>query len=197
MVFFSSYRMMEDVADQFTDLCAEQGDQIELICQETGMSEPEREQFLQQFETVHENGLVGFCVMGGIFGEGIDLKNDRLIGAVIVGTGLPQVCNEREILKGFYDKRGEDGFFYAYLCPGMNKVLQSAGRVIRTEEDKGIVLLLDSRFSSLSYRQMFPAEWKRMDYCTLSTAEQKAAHFWSDSSGQPSGEETQSSDLAK
>jgi Rad3-related DNA helicase len=142
------------------------------------MNEQAREAFLQQFEEIHENGLAGFCVMGGIFGEGIDLKNDRLIGAIIVGTGIPQICNERELLKQFYDKRGEDGFFYAYLCPGMNKVLQSAGRVIRTEEDRGVVLLLDERFASARYRRMFPAEWESPGCCTLSTVSPKLEAFW-------------------
>jgi Rad3-related DNA helicase len=178
MAFFPSYRMMEEVAEQFEELCEEQKDEVRLLCQTTGMQEPQREEFLAQFEQVHEQGLAGFCVMGGIFGEGIDLRNDRLIGAVIVGTGLPQVCNEREILKRFYDKRGEDGFFYAYMCPGMNKVLQSAGRVIRTEEDRGVILLLDERFAAARYRRMFPDEWERPEYCTLGNVEQKAASFW-------------------
>lgn len=178
MIFFSSYRMMEAVAEEFSLLCGEREEKISMICQTTGMSEPQREEFLEHFEEVHPDGLAGFCVMGGIFGEGIDLRKDRLIGAVVVGTGLPQVCNEREILRGFYDKRGEDGFFYAYLCPGMNKVLQSAGRVIRTEEDTGIVLLLDERFASLKYRQMFPAEWKQMEYCTVGSVRQRAERFW-------------------
>lgn len=178
MIFFPSYRMMEAVAEQFSLLCEEREEPIELLCQQTGMSETEREEFLHYFEESHEMGLAGFCVMGGVFGEGIDLKEDRLIGAVIVGTGIPQVCQEREILKCFYDKRGEDGFFYAYLCPGMNKVLQSAGRVIRTEADTGIILLLDSRFSSPVYRQMFPEEWQRLDYCTLNSVGQKTAAFW-------------------
>ncbi|MDO4341060.1 MAG: ATP-dependent DNA helicase, partial [Eubacteriales bacterium] len=118
MAFFPSYRMMEEVAEQFGELCEERGDPVRLLCQTSGMKEEEREEFLDQFEQAHENGLAGFCVMGGIFGEGIDLRNDRLIGAVIVGTGLPQVCNERELLKQFYDQRGQDGFFYAYMCPG-------------------------------------------------------------------------------
>lgn len=178
MVFFSSYRMMEDVAQQFEDLCFEQDEEIILSCQTAGMDEEQREAFLAQFEQAHEQGLAGFCVMGGIFGEGIDLKADRLIGAVIVGTGLPQVCNEREILKTFYDRRGEDGFFYAYLCPGMNKVLQSAGRVIRTEEDAGVILLLDERFAASRYGRMFPEEWRNPQYCTLKTAREKAERFW-------------------
>lgn len=178
MIFFSSYRMMEDVAAQFSELCEKQGDRAELLCQTAGMTEIQREEFLEQFEEVHEQGLAGFCVMGGIFGEGIDLKNDRLIGAVIVGAGLPQVCNEREILKNFYDRRGEDGFFYAYLCPGMNKVLQSAGRVIRTEEDTGVILLLDERFTGMRYRRMFPEEWKQISCCTLGSVQECAQTFW-------------------
>lgn len=178
MVFFPSYKMMEDVAQQFEDLCFEQDEEVELLCQTSGMDEEQRETFLTQFEQIHEHGLAGFCVMGGIFGEGIDLKADRLIGAVIVGTGLPQVCNEREILKNFYDKRGEDGFFYAYLCPGMNKVLQSAGRVIRTEEDAGVILLLDERFATARYRRMFPVEWEDTRYCTLRTVREKTEQFW-------------------
>ncbi len=179
MIFFPSYRMMDEVAQQFVDLCKEQGEEIRLLCQENGMKEAQREEFLRQFERPHEQGLAGFCVMGGIFGEGIDLGGEQLIGAVIVGTGIPQVCTEREILKQFYDKRGEDGFFYAYLCPGMNKVLQSAGRVIRTEEDEGIILLLDERFATARYRSMFPEEWGSPALCTRSTVRGKAEEFWS------------------
>lgn len=178
MIFFPSYRMMEDVADQFQMLCEKNGEAIASICQTSGMKEDQREYFLEQFEQPHEQGLAGFCVMGGIFGEGIDLKQDRLIGAVIVGTGLPQVCNERELLKYFYDRRGEDGFFYAYLCPGMNKVLQSAGRVIRTEEDRGVILLLDERFASNRYRQMFPEEWEQLRYCTQKSVRTQVETFW-------------------
>lgn len=178
MVFFSSYRMMEDVAEQFELLCEEREEKIRLICQENGMKEAQREEFLAQFEEVHPDGMAGFCVMGGIFGEGIDLKEDRLIGAVVAGTGLPQVCNERELLKAFYDKRGEDGFFYAYLCPGMNKVLQSAGRVIRTEKDNGVILLLDERFAASRYRQMFPEEWEQVWLCNLQNVRQKTEEFW-------------------
>lgn len=190
MVFFSSYRMMEEVADAFQNLCRENGTdadkpdlmpqqmEIELICQMAGMNESAREAFLEKFNEERKGSLVGFCVMGGIFGEGIDLKHDRLIGAVIVGTGLPQVCNEREILKKFYDDRNEDGFFYAYLCPGMNKVLQSAGRVIRTDEDEGVILLLDERFAAARYRRMFPAEWENPQICTVESVREKAERFW-------------------
>lgn len=99
--------------------------------------------------------------MGGIFGEGIDLKNDRLIGAIIVGTGLPQVSDEREILKNYYDERGLSGFDYAFRYPGMNKVLQAAGRVIRTSEDRGVILLLDERFLQREYGALFRENGKR------------------------------------
>ncbi len=178
MIFFPSYRMMDEVAQQFTALCEAQGEEIRLLCQENGMKEAKREEFLRQFEEPHEQGLAGFCVMGGIFGEGIDLRGERLVGAVVVGTGIPQICTEREMLKQFYDKRGEDGFFYAYLCPGMNKVLQSAGRVIRTEEDEGIILLLDERFAAARYRRMFPEEWGNPGLCTLADVRAKAEKFW-------------------
>ncbi len=178
LVFFSSYRMLDDVAGQFEALCQEQGEEIELICQRTGMQEQEREEFLAQFEKTHPQGLAGFCVMGGIFGEGIDLRADRLIGAIVVGTGIPQICHERELLKDFYDRRGEDGFFYAYLCPGMNRVLQSAGRVIRTESDRGMILLLDERFAAARYRSMFPAEWQTPALCSLNNVREKIEAFW-------------------
>lgn len=192
MIFFSSYRMMEDVAEQFEILCKNRNEKILLICQEMGMRENQREEFLAQFEESHPEGLAGFCVMGGIFGEGIDLREDRLIGAVIVGAGLPQVCNEREILKGFYDRRGEDGFFYAYLCPGMNKVLQSAGRVIRTEQDEGVILLLDERFASSRYQQMFPEEWEQMWLCNLQNVRQKTEEFWTERVQEEHSQEEQS-----
>jgi Rad3-related DNA helicase len=98
-------------------------------------------------------------VLGGIFSEGIDLREDRLIGSLVVGTGFPQVCVEREILKQYFDNKGDSGFDYAYRFPGMNKVLQAAGRVIRTSEDVGVVVLMDDRFATGAYRRLFPAEW--------------------------------------
>ena len=147
LVFFPSYRFMEEVRETFERYRTE-----EMCCmmQEQNMNEQDREAFLQEFEAEREGSLAGFCVMGGIFSEGIDLTKERLIGAMIVGTGLPQVCNEREILKQYFDRHGENGFDYAYLYPGMNKVLQAAGRVIRTEEDKGVIVLLDDRFAGRS-----------------------------------------------
>ena len=111
-------------------------------------------------------------MLGGIFSEGIDLKKDSLIGAVIVGTGLPMVCNEREILKQYFEDQGENGFDYAYRYPGMNKVLQAAGRVIRTADDVGIVALLDERFLRPDYLALFPREWADFKRVTLSAVEQ-------------------------
>ena len=175
LAFFPSYKMLEDVAESFEEI---RGD-VRAICQNSKMDEREREEFLGAFEEDNPEGLVGFCVMGGIFGEGIDLKKDRLIGAMVVGTGLPQICNEREILKNYYDSREMDGFDYAYRYPGMNKVLQSAGRVIRTQEDEGVILLLDDRFLQWEYLQMFPVEWSDYDVCTLRSLEDKLKNFWS------------------
>ena len=103
---------------------------------------------------------------------------DKLIGAVIVGTGLPQVCTERELLKSYFDAQGLRGFDYAYLYPGMNKVLQSAGRVIRTDEDRGVILLLDERFLDGRYQETFPREWKDYELCTINNVSQKTQEFW-------------------
>lgn len=143
------------------------------------MREQEREEFLERFRAKRENTLVGFCVMGGIFSEGIDLKEEALIGAVIVGTGLPQVSNEREILKNYYDRRSREGFDYAFRYPGMNKVLQSAGRVIRTMEDKGVIVLLDERFLQREYLRMFPREWDSYQKATVKNIREEVKRFWS------------------
>lgn len=177
LVFFPSYRFMEDVYECFQILLEDKMD-IECIVQSQYMGEEAREIFLETFEEERENSLVGFCVMGGVFSEGIDLTKDKLIGAVIVGTGLPQVCNDREILKAYFDEKGMPGFYYAYIYPGMNKVLQSAGRVIRTEEDRGVILLLDERFQERQYREVFPREWSGYENCRLDTFEKKIQQFW-------------------
>ena len=116
--------------------------------------------------------------MGGIFSEGIDLKNDSLIGAIIVGTGLPQVCNEREILKQYFEEQGENGFCYAYQFPAMNKVEQAAGRVIRTSEDVGVIALLDDRFLQNSYRRLFPREWSHFKPSTTESISGQVSRFW-------------------
>ena len=230
MVFFPSYRMMQEVYDVFLEggetdemrpqeyfpegaenaeivehpeeaEIAEHPEEAEIaehpndaenpgdaepclwcMMQQTGMREAEREAFLQAFsgEASKRRGgsLVAFCVLGGIFGEGIDLKKEQLIGAVIVGTGLPQISNEREILMRYYDERAGAGFDYAYRFPGMNKVLQAAGRVIRTTEDVGVIELLDERFLKSDYRGLFPREWEQRRICKVNEVEQMLAEFW-------------------
>lgn len=182
LAFFPSYRFMEEVYEEFILMLGERAagetGRIEYIMQSQYMTEEEREIFLENFEESREQSLVGFCVMGGIFSEGIDLAEDKLIGALIVGTGLPQVCRERELLKMYFDAQGLRGFDYAYLYPGMNKVLQSAGRVIRTDSDKGIILLLDERFRDGRYQETFPREWADYGMCRIEDVSEKIREFW-------------------
>ena len=175
MAFFPSYRFLEEVHTCFLE-CVDH--EVDSICQVSYMDEEQREEFLEEFEQEREKSLVAFCVMGGIFSEGIDLTDDKLIGAVIAGTGLPQVCTEREILKQYFNVADMDGFDYAYLYPGMNKVLQSAGRVIRTESDRGVILLLDDRFREMRYREVFPREWQQYQLGSVKNLEQEIRTFW-------------------
>lgn len=173
LVFFPSYQMLDEVYDR----CSHEKGML-CVRQDSGMDETEREQFLLQFEEERDMSMAAFCVMGGIFSEGIDLANDRLIGAVVIGTGLPQVCREREILKEYFDRMGMDGFAYAYQFPGMNKVLQAAGRVIRTDEDRGVILLLDERFTGNAYKKLFPREWEQHGYCHIESLPEQLKGFW-------------------
>ena len=202
MVFLPSHAFLNAVYDAYMNYFCDES-QTECILQDDYMNEKEREEFLNRFregggssgeneafeleniiqmdiEYEEEKTLIGFCVMGGIFSEGIDLKNDSLIGAIIVGTGLPQVCNEREILKDFFHSMGENGFNYAYRYPGMNKVLQAAGRVIRTAEDVGIVALLDERFLEPAYQKMFPREWEHFEVLGIGQIAKRVEKFWND-----------------
>lgn len=188
MVFLPSHLFLEQVYNSFMEAYYD-ADTMECIVQEDYMSEAQREEFLQRFRGNENSGLsgdaadsilIGFCVMGGIFSEGIDLKRDSLIGALIVGTGIPQVGCEREFLKEYFDAQGENGFDYAYRYPGMNKVLQSAGRVIRTAEDIGVVALLDERFLEPQYRRLFPREWNQYDVVSVSQISGKVERFWNE-----------------
>ncbi len=177
MVFFPSYKMMQQVYDVLGE-----AEQLTTLMQQPGMKEEEREAFLFAFskeESEKRSGsLVAFCVLGGIFGEGIDLKHEQLIGAIIVGTGLPQISNEREILMNYYEKRSGEGFDYAYRYPGMNKVLQAAGRVIRTVSDVGVIELLDERFLQSDYRGLFPREWEKRTVCNVGNVAEYLHAFW-------------------
>lgn len=195
MVFFPSHSFLKQVYQEF-DFLYEDDTDIECMVQQEYMKEEERAAFLGHFlgneeldlsavihmdiEMENEKTLIGFCVLGGIFGEGIDLKKDSLIGAVIVGTGIPQVCLERELVREYFDETMQNGYEYAYLYPGMNKVLQAAGRVIRTQEDTGVVALLDERFLSGSYRALFPREWSNYQVVEKRSVEDIVSAFWVD-----------------
>ena len=173
LAFFPSYRMLKDVFEVYRrefDV-----PEVNWVLQSGRMQEDDREIFLENFYEDPEHSLVGFCVMGGMFSEGIDLTGTKLIGAAIVGAGIPQVSNEREILKDYYDR---DGFDYAYRFPGINKVEQAAGRVIRTAEDLGVILLLDERLLASSYTRLFPREWRRREVCTVESVGMKIREFW-------------------
>ncbi len=176
LAFFPSYVFMEEVFQTYVTRYA--GEEVEYLLQKEEMSEEDREGFLNAFREESDRTILGFCVLGGVFSEGIDLKHDSLIGAAIVGTGLPQVGQERELLKEYFDKQGLSGFDYAYRFPGMNKVLQAAGRVIRTAEDIGIVLLLDERFLQASYKALYPREWEHMEVVDRGNAAEKMAEFF-------------------
>jgi DNA excision repair protein ERCC-2 len=154
MAFFPSYSYLQAVARHLAAAA-----DVRLLPQTPGMSEAQREAFLDAFAAQRPGPLLGLAVMGGLFGEGIDLTGDRLIGAVIVGVGLPQLCVERDLIRDYFDSRGVPGFEYAYTYPGMNRVLQAAGRVIRSETDRGVVLLVDQRFVEPRYRQLLPRSW--------------------------------------
>lgn len=160
LVYFPSYDYMQKVADSFTQLF----DDTEVLIQTSQMTEEERDDFLHRFDQANPHTLVGFCVLGGVFSEGIDLKGDRLIGAIIVGTGLPGLSMRQEQIREYFDRLNGQGYDYAYVFPGMNKVLQAAGRVIRSESDYGLVLLIDSRFDTVKYRCLYPDHWSHLRF---------------------------------
>ncbi len=155
MVFFPSYAYMKEITERFK----ERFNDINILVQQGEMREEERESFLEKFKEEPTETLVGFCVLGGIFSEGIDLTGDRLIGAVVIGVGLPQICLEKNIIRDYFNEEKGKGYEYAYMYPGMNKVLQAVGRVIRTEKDKGVALLIDDRFTTPVYERLMPPEW--------------------------------------
>lgn len=155
VVFFSSYAYKKEILETFENLESE----IEILDQQRDLSEVEKEEFLNKFEEKPQKSMLAFCVLGGSFSEGIDLRGDRLIGTAIVGVGLPMVCLEREIIKSYHQNHNEDAFNYAYVYPGLNKVMQAAGRVIRTETDKGIIILMDERYNYNSYKNVIPYDW--------------------------------------
>ncbi len=155
IVYFPSYSYMNTAYERFNELYS-----LNTAIQQQRMDDKQRAEFIRQFDNT--DNLLGFCVMGGIYGEGIDLTGDRLIGCAIVGVGLPQINFRLDTLKDYYNRQGDDGFAYAYQYPGMNKVMQAAGRVIRTETDRGVVLLIDSRFTTPKYLANMPPHWNHL-----------------------------------
>lgn len=192
MVFFPSYTYMKSVSDMYFkmyspyeltrqtyDKSIMNAETDKMILQKSDMNESDREWLLDMFNEESCCGsLIGFCVLGGVFSEGIDLREESLIGAVIVGTGLPMICRYRDILKDYFNGQGKDGFAYVYLYPGMNKVLQSAGRVIRTGRDCGVIVLLDDRFLNIEQQYLFPREWSDITVTDKGKVDNVLTQFW-------------------
>lgn len=156
LIFFPSYQYLNTVLEDWQG----HGDQIPTIIQEIGMADEERNRFLEKFRPDNEESLVGFAVMGGVFSEGVDLVGDRLNGVLIVGVGLPQIGFERDLIKQYFSSNGKNGYDYAYVFPGMNKVLQAGGRLIRSETDSGSIILIDDRYLQPKYQRLLPEEWR-------------------------------------
>lgn len=165
---------MEDVAEYYRDKFDDS-----IIVQERIMDEAKRIEFLEEF--TEDSARVGFLVLGGIFSEGVDLRGDRLIGSMIISVGMPGLSNERNLIKYHFDKNKYDGFDYSYTYPGLNKVFQAAGRVIRSEEDKGIIYLVDDRYFWQKYMRLFPKHWRNQALANNSQSLQRAINnFWSE-----------------
>lgn len=154
IAYFPSYRYLQEVAVLLSQELP--GDYL-LHTQEAGMTMAERENLLQRVTGPAAN--IALAVMGGLLGEGVDMPGEKLVGTIIVGPGLPMVSQRQELIRDYFDLRDDSGFLYAYLIPGMLRVIQSAGRVFRTPDDRGIVVLMDDRFNQDGYRQLLPRHW--------------------------------------
>ncbi len=174
LIFFPSYAYMQMIISLLD--AKEKG--FEVIIQNQDMTGEERDDYLNRFSVTNGNTLVGFAVMGGVFGEGIDLAGDRLSGAVIYGVGLPGISPERDIIRDYFNATDQAGFEYAYLYPGINRVLQAAGRVIRSETDRGVVILVDDRYRGTRYKTLFPVNWKPVTVKTKEELEKVLGKFW-------------------
>ena len=166
IAFFPSFAYLRQVSEQLD---------IPHQAQRSGMTDEERRAFLAPY-TPEGEPVLSLCVLGGIFAEGIDLPGDALDGVVIVGVGLPQVNLFQETLRAYYERSLGDGFLYAYMLPGMQKVAQAVGRVIRTENDRGVALLLDDRYRQNAYRRLCPEHW----VIRRGNAEEEMRQFWLD-----------------
>ena len=170
LVFFPSYAFMEEVCAYLPEAGGGHAEgHVKWLVQKPDMTEAQKEDFLAAFSERSDDSVAGLCVLGGAFSEGIDLRGERLIGVIVIGTGIPQVGNRLNLTREYFDKNGMDGFSYTYVYPGFNKVMQAVGRVIRTAEDTGMALLLDYRFLQARYRKLFPREWKCISQCTIET----------------------------
>jgi len=174
LIYFPSYAYMKMVYDAFIQLDSD----LETIVQASGMPEDDRAAFLNRFSHDNPTTLVGFAVMGGIFGEGIDLVGDRLSGVGIIGVGLPGISLENDLIRSYFAIQQGAGFEYAYMYPGINRVLQAAGRVIRTADDRGVVLLIDKRFTAFRYRSLFPDYWEPVVIRHHKQLETRLGGFW-------------------
>ena len=176
LVYFPSYVYLNEVVERLRSRVPER----QLLIQERRMTEESRDAFLSRFSSTNEETLIGLAVMGGVFGEGIDLVGERLIGVVVVGVGVPQLGLERDLIKEYFDRDQSSGFAYAYQFPGFNRVLQATGRVIRTDTDRGIIVLIDERFTHAHYRQLFPSHWRGYQVVQNSSElKDKLTRFWS------------------
>lgn len=175
MVFFPSYKYMTASFEAFEAYNRCRQAPYTLYQQASEMSELEREDFLAHFE---QKGVttISFCVLGGIFSEGIDLTGEKLIGVAIVGVGLPQIGLERDLIKLHFDEEQKEGYHYAYTYPGINKVLQAIGRLIRTEEDQGVILLIDDRYQKSFYQGLLPHQYHYVHH--TQQLEQVVENFW-------------------
>ena len=175
LIFFPSYVYLKRVCEEFK----ERNPEAAILEQSVSMGEEEREIFLRKFKPNPSKTLLGFAVLGGLFSEGVDFTEDRLSGAIIIGVGLPKLCLENNIIRGYFDNKNYPGYKYAYTYPGMNKVLQAAGRVIRTERDRGVILLIDDRFTSYSYKRIFPREWYHgIQVSSVKQVRENLISFW-------------------
>ena len=161
LVFFSSYQYLEEVYSRM-----EFDPNIRYIKQTRDMEDKDKNKFLSYFEVDPTKTTVGFAVLGGIFSEGIDFYSDKLIGAIVVGVGLPQISFERDLIKEHFDTEEINGYEYAYVNPGITKIIQAAGRVIRSENDKGIIVFIDDRFKQFKYRNILQKQYKNNQYVT-------------------------------
>ena len=172
-IYVPSYEYLNQIRNYLSS------DEFDLFVQEKDMDENSKEQFLSLFKENPERTTIGLLVIGGTFSEGVDLVSDRLIGVIIVGVGLPQICFERDLIKDYYQNKNQHGFDYAYTDPGMNKVMQAVGRVIRSETDKGVALLIDDRYLSSNYRSLFDKNWPHYEVVTsVEDIKELTTSFW-------------------